>query len=301
MSSDHLLSRNAVQKMLQAPRDAVQSRRGLEAGSAYSPMTRVKVAAEFDEKRIDRIFAELDQCNLPGAAIGIAIGGRPVYRKGFGLASMELPVLLTTSTRMRIYSMTKHFTCLAYLLLCEEGKAGLEDPVGKYVSQAHPVARNITMRQLMTNTSGLRDACEIRWLLSGLGISDSPSAQIVALYREIDDVNFAPEAAYCYNNAGFHILTAAIESVSGESLEQVFDRRIFAPAGMHDTALRRVNSDFVPNSASMHMLGPDGRFCKSYLPGEIAGEGGIVSTAMTSFAGSRTWIGRSSAAATLGA
>lgn len=241
-------------------------------------MTSDRVSVELDEKKIDAIFAQVDQCRLPGAAVGIAIGGKPVYRKGFGLANMELPVLLTTGTRMRIYSMTKHFTCLAYMLLCEEGKAGIEDPVGKYVSGAHAVARNVTMRHLMTNTSGLQDACEIRWMLSGIDIPESPSAEIVRLYRDLDDVNFPPGAAYCYNNAGFHILTTAIEQASGESLEEEFRRRIFEPAGMHDTLLRRINTDFVPNSATMHMVGPDGKFCKSYLPGEIAGEGGIVST-----------------------
>lgn len=241
-------------------------------------MTSGRVSVELVEKKIDAIFAQIDQCHLPGAAVGIAIGGKPVYRKGFGLASMELPVLLTTATRMRIYSMTKHFTCLAYMLLCEEGKVGIEDPVGKYLIHAHPVASKVTMRHLMTNTSGLLDACEIRWMLSGTEIPDSPSAQIVDLYRDIDSVNFEPGAAYCYNNGGFHILTAAIEQASGQSLEEVFRRRIFEPVGMHDTLLRRLNTDFVPNSATMHMVGRDGRFCKSYLPGEVAGEGGIVST-----------------------
>lgn len=72
-----------------------------------------QIAVEFDEKKIDAIFADINQCHLPGAAVGIAIGGKPVYRKGFGLASIELPVVLSPSIRMRIYSITKHFTCFA--------------------------------------------------------------------------------------------------------------------------------------------------------------------------------------------
>lgn len=246
-------------------------------GSRYS-MPSGTVSVELVEKSIDAIFTQVAQCHLPGAAVGIAIGGKPVYRKGFGLASMELPVLLTSATRMRIYSTTKHFTCLAYLLLCEEGKSSIEDPVGRYLSWAHPVARKATMRHLMTNTSGLLDACEIRWMLSGTDIPESPTAEIVGLYRDIDTVNFSPGQAYCYNNAGFHILTAAIEQASGQSLEEVFRTRIFEPVGMYDTLLRRVDTDFVPNSATMHMMSPDGRFRKSFLPGEITGEGGIVST-----------------------
>jgi D-aminopeptidase len=112
-----------------------------------------KIFPEIDEKRIDAIFAVVDQCHLPGAAVGIAIDGKPVYRKGFGLANMELPFVLSPSVRMRIYSTTKHFACLAYMLLCEEGRAGIDDPIGKYLPELHPVSRNATMRQLMGHTS----------------------------------------------------------------------------------------------------------------------------------------------------
>src|SRR5262245_34637843 len=108
----------------------------------------------FDEKKIDAIFASYNQCHLPGMAVGIAVRGKPVYRKGFGLASLELPLVLTPATRIRIGSTSKHFTCLAYLLLCEEGRAAIDDPLGKHLPEVHPIARAVTMRQLMGNISG---------------------------------------------------------------------------------------------------------------------------------------------------
>lgn len=125
------------------------------------------LAAAFDEGKIDAIFGQVNQCHLPGAAVGIAIGGRPVYRKGFGLASMESPVVLSAATRIRIASVTKHFTCLAYLLLCEEGKADIDDRLGKHLPELHPVTHDVTMRQLMGHTSGLRDAHDIAWQFNG--------------------------------------------------------------------------------------------------------------------------------------
>src|SRR5882724_6726848 len=90
-------------------------------------------AVKFDEKALDAIFADLNQARLPGAAVGIALNGTPVYRTGFGLANMELPVVRSPTIRMRIGSTSKHFTCLAYLLFCEEGKAGIDDPLAKYL------------------------------------------------------------------------------------------------------------------------------------------------------------------------
>src|ERR1043165_2564097 len=108
-------------------------------------------AVTIDQTRIDALFSDLDQCQLPGAAVGIAVGGKPVYRKGFGLASLELPIVLSPSMRMRIGSTTKHFTALAYLLLCESGLAVLDDPLGKHIPELHPVTHAVTMRQLMGN------------------------------------------------------------------------------------------------------------------------------------------------------
>jgi CubicO group peptidase (beta-lactamase class C family) len=240
-------------------------------------MTHRRSALAFDEARIDAIFAKINQCQLPGAAVGIAIGGTPVYRKGFGLASMELPVVLSPSIRMRIHSTSKHFTCLAYLLLCEEGKAGIDDPIGNALPELSPVTRSATMRQLMGHISGIRDACDIRWQFSGTETLVS-SHDLVALYQDIDDVNATPESGWNYNNGGYQLLSAAIERITGQSLEEVLRSRIFEPVGMHDTLLRRYDRDFVPNSATLHMRTAAGGYDRSYLGGALAGEGGIVST-----------------------
>ena len=203
--------------------------------------------------------------------------GRPVYRKGFGLASMELPLSLSPSLRMRIGSSTKHFAALAYLLLCEEGKAEIDDPVGKHLPELHSVTHKATMRQLMGNTSGLRDVHDICWQFSGTG-RPATAADLLSIYRDIDDNNAIPGSAWIYNNGGWLILSAAIERISGQSLEQVLRERIFDPIGMNDTLLRRFDTDFVPNSATLHMTGPSGKYEKSYLGQAMVGEGGMAST-----------------------
>lgn len=129
----------------------------------------------FDVKKIDSIFSELDQCRLPGAAVGIAIDGKPVYRKWFGLASLELPVLLSPTTRMRIGSITKHFTCLSFLLLCEDGAAHIDDPIGRYLPDMHPVTH--AARHLMGNIGGLRHAHDI---IEIRAFDTSPALRLIA-------------------------------------------------------------------------------------------------------------------------
>ena len=158
----------------------------------------------FDEKKVDALFAEFDQCQLPGVAVGIALAGKPLYRKGFGLANMELPIVLSPTIRMRIASISKHITALAYLLLCEEGRAAIDDPIGRYLPELHSVARSVTMRQLMGHTSGLHDAFEICHQFSGTKHAVT-SEQLLSSYRDLDEVNAEPGTAWIYKIGRAHV------------------------------------------------------------------------------------------------
>ena len=240
-------------------------------------MTTDTTPCRFDEAKIDAILSALNQCHKPGGAVAIAIGGVPVYRKGFGLASLELPALLTPGMRMRIGSTTKQFTCLAYLLLCEEGRASLDDPIERHVPEIHAVAHGVTVRQIMGHTSGLRDIFGISMIVHGPGVRITDQ-QMLEYYRTIDDVDFAPGTEWSYNNGGYVLLAAIIERLAGQPLDEVFRTRIFQPLGMNDTMLRRWDSDFVPNSATLHMLNARGEYTRDYMGLELTGAGGIVST-----------------------
>jgi D-aminopeptidase len=237
-----------------------------------------RLEVRFDEQKIDALFAAVDQCTLPGVAVGVAVDGVPVYRKGFGRAHMELPLLLSPSIRMRIGSTSKHFTALACMLLCEEGKASIDDPIRKFLPELHAVTGGVTMRQLMGNISGLRDACEIKLHFSGIGTAPVSSADFVRFYSSIDDMNAPPGAAWIYNNGGWVLLSAAIERIADASFEEVLRSRIFDRIGMRDTLVRRWDTDFVPNSAERHTINRASRFERLYYGHDFAGAGAIVST-----------------------
>jgi hypothetical protein len=129
----------------------------------------------------------------------------------------------------------------------------------------------------MTHVGGLRDAHDISYQFSGTGQPVS-GGDLLALYRSVDDVNTPPGTAWNYNNGGYLILTTVIERITGRTFDDVLRERIFAPIGMHDTTLHRWDTDFLPNSAALHMSRADGGFEKSGLGTELTGEGGIVST-----------------------
>ena len=240
-------------------------------------MSERRTLGQFDPTKIDTIFAALDRCDLPGAAVGISIDGVPVYRKGFGRASLELPVLLGPSTRMRIGSTSKHMTALAFMLLCEEGRAAIDDPVGRYLPELNGASRHVSMRHLMGHTSGIRDVVQISIFMHGMDarISD---AEMLDFYRTIDDVDFAPGESWSYNNGGYMLLSAVIERITGRSLDEVLSRRIFQPVGMYDTRLQRWDSEFLPDGAALHMSDGNGGYRKGSMGMELTGAGGVVST-----------------------
>ncbi|HUN98947.1 MAG TPA: serine hydrolase domain-containing protein [Bradyrhizobium sp.] len=233
--------------------------------------------AAFDERMIDAVFAEVDQSRLPGAVVGIAVDGKPVYRKGFGLASMELPVVLSPAARMPIGSATKHFTCLAYMLQCEEGRANVDDPIGKYLPELNPVIKSVTMRQLMGHLGGLRDIFDICTTFSGTA-REVRAADAIALYRDMNDMNAAPGVTWSYNNGGYMLLSAAIERITDQPFEEVLRTRIFEPVGMFDTLLRHFDTNVLHGAATLHKTSEKGGFEKGHRYIEGGGQGGIVST-----------------------
>jgi hypothetical protein len=133
------------------------------------------------------------------------------------------------------------------------------------------------MRHLMSHTSGIRDAVQLSMFVHGLDprVTD---AEMLDCYRTIDDVDFPPGESWSYNNGGYILVTAAIERITGQSLDEVLRQRIFQPIGMYDTQLRRWDSDFLPNSAALHMVDGKGGYRKESMGMELTGAGGVVST-----------------------
>jgi D-aminopeptidase len=232
--------------------------------------------ATISESELDSIFAGLGEGEAPGAAVGVALRGRPVYRKAFGVAAAGQPGRLSPSRPMRIGSTTKHFACFAYALLCERGLAGLDDPVGRHLPQVHPVAREVTMRQLMQNVGGLRDVIDLNWQFSGPGPVTSQA--LLSLYSTVSDRNAPPDTGWIYNNGGFLMVSAVIEKITGRLLEQVIEEEICVPLGLSHTALRRTDASFEAGTAHLHAPDGAGGFRVPAFGTELAGEGGMVST-----------------------
>ncbi len=226
---------------------------------------------------LDELFKPVNRSDAPGLVVAVASHGKTIYRRGFGLASVELGVANTPRTRMRIGSTSKHFTCLAVLLLAEEGKLDIDAGVRTYIPELPDLKPEATLRQLMTHTSGYRCYLDISFLSDGMAIKPKGSA-LAAQVRQTG-VNFPPGERMIYCNGGYQLLSLIVDRVSGIEFETFVKERIFEPMAMIDTD--SVPSDFTiePGMAVLHVPLPDGRFRRGIFPTEeVRGEGAIIST-----------------------
>jgi CubicO group peptidase (beta-lactamase class C family) len=234
-------------------------------------------APQVDASALDQLLAPFDTTAAPGFALGVALGGIPRYRRGVGLASVELPVPLSPTMRMRIGSTSKHFCVLAVMLLQEEGLVSIEDSPRKVLPELPAWADGMTIRQLMSHTSGMRDSLDLLLLSGGMGRPAAGDKQFQML-AALDSVNFAPGQSWNYNNGGYVLLSVIVERLSGMSLAEFLHTRIFEPIGMNDTVLRLLDTDLLPNSATLHLPDGKGGWTRGVFGPPVAGEGGIAST-----------------------
>lgn len=225
---------------------------------------------------LDALFAKWNRMDEPGLVVGIAHRGAVIYRRGFGMASLESGLINTPKTRIRIGSTTKHFTCLAALLLAEEGKLDIDASIRTYIPELPAFEPDPTLRQLMNHTGGLR--CFLDLAMYSSGVSAIPDDGPLNFMVRQQDRNFPPGEQMIYCNGGYLLLSLAIERASGLSFEAFLDERIFRPMGMTDTAALSSDLELLSGVATLHNAAPDGSFTRGIFPVRIKGEGSIVST-----------------------
>jgi len=227
-------------------------------------------------RALDAIFDPLRSTDAPGGLVGIALNAEVIYRKGFGLASVQHGVANRPETRFRIASTSKHFTCLAVLLLAEDGLLDIDAPAARYLPGLPAPRGAPTLRDFMAHTSGYRCTLEMGTIANGYA-AQPPAWQLQALLRQ-RDVHFAPGDGQLYCNGTYHALSTIIERVSGMGFEDFMRQRIFEPLQMFDTASVPDDALMVPGLSSPHVPDALGGWRRPPVDSELRGDGGMVST-----------------------
>ncbi len=192
-----------------------------------------------------RAYADPD---LFSGAVLVARDGKPVFRKAFGLANREWDVANTPQTRFRLGSITKQFTAAAILQLAEQGKLSVDDPISKYYPEAPAAWAQITLKHLLTHTSGIPSYTEIPGFFVQQARLDLVPKAIVALTRD-KPLEFPPGSKFAYDNTGYILLGYVIEKVSGQPYAAYVQDHIFTPLHMKDTGYD-VSTTILPRRAA---------------------------------------------------
>jgi D-aminopeptidase len=231
-------------------------------------------------KNLDALFQPWNRSDAPGLIVGVARKGQPIYRRGFGLASVEHGTLNTPQTRMRIGSTSKHFAALAALLLAEDGLVDIDAPLRTYLVELSGPAGDPTLRQLMQHSGGGRDPYDLPAILlcSGFPFMLFDGAGL-ELSQRFSSANYAPGERMVYNNNGYYLLSRLVERVSGLSFAAFLKQRMFDLLCMSDTQLLVSDMSMLPGIASFHQLQADGSYRRGLYPSEeLLGSGGMVSS-----------------------
>lgn len=236
------------------------------------------VAADLPS-RIDAVFARFTRAT-PGCGVGLSKDGRPLYTHGYGSSNLEYGVPNTDSTVFESGSVAKQFTASAMVLLAQDGKLSLDDDIRKYLPEVPSFGgQKITIRNLLTHTSGLRD----QWGLLGIE-GRGPGTQIHSPMTTLDLVvhqkmlNFPAGSEYLYSNTGYALAALIIQRVSGKTLNEFTQERLFRPLGMTHTQWRDDFTKIVPNRATAYSGSEQTGFHQDMPFTNMIGNGGLLST-----------------------
>jgi CubicO group peptidase (beta-lactamase class C family) len=235
---------------------------------------------QLNEHAVDALFAEFSG-NHPGAAVMMIREGKPVFAKAYGMADIEKKVPCSTNTNFRLASVTKQFTAMGILILSERGKLSLDDKLTKFFPDFPKYGDAITVRHLLTHTSGVVDYDDPVPAGFTDQLKDKDVLRIVSAH---DGTYFPPGTKFRYSNSGYAILALIIEKVSHQSYAQFEKENIFDRVGMSNTVAYEKGISTVPNRAFGYAVTKGGfEPADQSLTSAVLGDGGIYSSVVDMF------------------
>jgi CubicO group peptidase (beta-lactamase class C family) len=227
------------------------------------------------ESRIDELMRAYHGA-VPGASLVVLHDGVPIVRRAYGLSDVEQDTAATPATNYRLASMSKQFTAAAILLLAEDGRLSLDDPVRRWLPTLPDAADGMAIRHLLTHRSGILDYEEL--------IPEGTSTQVrdagaLAMLETRNRAYFVPGTRYRYSNSGYVLLSLIVGRASGMDFASFLRERIFRPLGMCNTIAFEAGVSEVPHRAFGYSLTGDSwvRTDQS-LTSATLGDGGIYSS-----------------------
>ena len=194
------------------------------------------------------VNSSIRQQKIPGLALAVLRDGQIIKAQGYGLSNIELNVPASPQTVFQSGSVGKQFTATGVMMLVEEGKVGLDDKITKYFPGAPETWNKITIRNLLTHTSGIKDYTDKNFDYR----RDYTEEDLLKILQRLP-FDFAPGDKWSYSNSGYMLLGILIRKVTGKFYGDFLQERIFRPLGMTTTRIIS-EQDIVPNRAAGYRL-----------------------------------------------
>lgn len=212
----------------------------------------------------------------PGAAVLVLRDGQALVKRGYGQADLEAGVAVNAGSHFRLASISKQFTAAAIVLLVQDGKLTLDDPVRRWLPSLPSAADPITIKHLLSHASGLIDYEDLMPVDATEQVHDD---DVLALLQDENRLYFTPGSNYRYSNSGYALLALIVEKASGQRYAEFLRDRIFTPLDMRSVALEQGVST-VPERVYGYSLQDDGRWLRTdqSSTSAVLGDGGIYAS-----------------------
>jgi len=203
--------------------------------------------------------------HVPGVAVGVVQNGKVVLASGFGFANIETGATVSANSAFEVLSVGKEFTATAVLMLVDQGKIELESKISKYLPDLPTAWQQVTVRQLLSHTSGLPDYTDAPGFFQNAAAEATPDE----LLDPIRDrpLQFTPGARFRYSNTNYFLLGKLISVVSGEPYEAYMSRHVFVPLGMRATRMDDLRDVIPGRVAGYHWIGKDADRMPAFVSG----------------------------------
>lgn len=234
------------------------------------------------------VFEKMSKTKLPGLSIAIVEDGEVIYARGFGFRDLDSGSPMTPQTGAGIGSVTKSFTALSIMMLFEEGKISLDDPIDKFVPiSLRPFNEPVRIWHLLTHSSGIPALAYAEAFIRHIVGEEAtwvPIASVDDLKAFMSDAEswaaVKPGEQFFYLNEGYLLLGRVIEVASGKSYEDFVKERILKPLGMKRTTFRQEEIASDPDWATPYVIDREGKRIPSKFPFGISADGGLISTVL---------------------
>jgi len=221
----------------------------------------------------DYLLAEMAKHKIPGAVLKVIRDGKEIKTASFGFANLELQVKTKPETVFEIGSITKQFTATCILLLQQDGKLSVDDKIGKHLRNIPDAWTNVTIRHLLTHTSGIKSYTG----LSGFELTQHFMRDEFIKALANHPLEFQPGDSWKYSNSGYSLLGYIVENVSEKKYWESLRERILQPLGMNSTTDRNPQV-IITNRADGYERMNEAHINRDYDITDVFSAGAIVST-----------------------